>query len=166
MFVVIKKNFQFSLIKKICCNVIYIKMAAHQDGKKKKFKPKIHRTDKDFVIQKDGRVFLKDKKGCSGFIAFYAPWCGYCQDAAPIWNDWADQFENSKTFMFLAVDCTDEANTSKVAGALQIRSYPTIKFIDRETQEILSTDSPDGNIIPRTREGLGGFLKKKGLIKI
>lgn len=137
---------------------------AHQDDKKKKFKPKIHRTDKDFVIQKDGRVFLKGKKGCSGFIAFYAPWCGYCQEAAPIWNDWADQFEGSQSFMFLAVDCTDEAHTAKVAGALQIRSYPTIKFIDQNTQEILSTDSPDGNIIPRTREGLGAFLKKKGLI--
>ena len=138
--------------------------AAHHDDKKKKFKPKIHRTDKDFIIQKDGRVFLKDKKGCSGFVAFYAPWCGYCKDAAPAWNNWADQFENSQSFMFLAVDCTDEANTAKVAAALQIRSYPTIKFIDQITQEILSTDSADGNIIPRTREGLGAFLKKKGVI--
>jgi thiol-disulfide isomerase/thioredoxin len=139
-------------------------MKAREDEEDKgKFKARIHRTDKDFSIQKDGRVFLKDSQGCSGFIALYAPWCGYCKDTAPVWNRWADQFEGT-SFMFLAVDCTDEAHAGKVAAALQIHSYPTVKFIDRRTQEILSTDNPDGSKLARTQEGLGAFLKKQGLV--
>jgi thiol-disulfide isomerase/thioredoxin len=138
-------------------------MSHQEEQKKKKFKPRMHRTDKDFVIQKDGRVFLKDHRGRSGFIAFYAPWCGYCKDTAPSWNHWADQLEGS-SFMFLAVDCTDEARTGQVAGALQIHSYPTVKFIDPLTQEILSTDNTDGSKLARTPEGLGGFLKKQGVL--
>ena len=135
------------------------------EEQKKKFKAHLHRTDKDFIIQKDGRVFLKDSQGCSGFVALYAPWCGYCKDTAPVWNHWADQFEGT-SFMFLAVDCTDEAHTGKVKVALQIDSYPTVKFIDPQTQEILSTVNPDGSKLTRTQEGLGAFLKKRGIIKL
>lgn len=42
------------------------------------------------------------------FIKFYAPWCGACKRAAPIWNELADK--RGKELKIARMDCTQDAN--------------------------------------------------------
>ena len=122
-----------------------------------KFLKESHRTDKDFKIE-NGRVYLK-QKGASGFIAFYAPWCHFCTELAPSWNEYAEKMKGT-SFDFLAVDCTDMA-TNVVASSLNIRGYPTIKYIDPKTGEVVAAEYKDGSSLMRNKEGIMKFLKEK-----
>jgi thiol-disulfide isomerase/thioredoxin len=129
-------------------------------GDKGKFLKDIHLTDTDFEI-KNGRVYLKTK-GDTGFVAFYAPWCHFCTDLAPNWNKYAKQMKES-SFHFLAVDCTS-GNSNVVSSALNIRGYPTIKYIKPKTGEIIAAEYKDGSNIQRTPEGFKQFLKEQGVM--
>jgi thiol-disulfide isomerase/thioredoxin len=122
-----------------------------------KFLKESHRTDKDFTIE-NGRVYLK-QKGATGFIAFYAPWCHFCTELAPSWNEYAEQMKGT-SFNFLAVDCTDIA-TNVVASSLNIRGYPTIKYIHPKTGEVVAAEYKDGSNIMRNKEGIMKFLKEQ-----
>jgi thiol-disulfide isomerase/thioredoxin len=129
-------------------------------GDNGKFLKDIHLSDNDFQIR-NGRVYLKNK-GTTGFIAFYAPWCHFCTDLAPTWNKYAKQMKES-SFNFLAVDCTS-GNCNVVSSALNIRGYPTIKYIKPKTGEVVAAEYKDGNNIQRTPEGFKKFLKEQGVI--
>lgn len=122
-----------------------------------KFLKESHRTDKDFKIE-NGRVYLKEK-GVTGFIAFYAPWCHFCTELAPSWKEYAEKMKGT-SFHFLAVDCTDTA-TNVVASSLNIRGYPTIKYIEPKTGEVVAAEYKDGSNIVRNKEGITKFLKEK-----
>ncbi len=126
----------------------------------KKFLNEIHLTDDDFEIR-DGRVYLKNKDKY-GLIAFYAPWCHFCTELAPYWNQYANQM-NDTSFNFFAVDCTD-SKCQKVANALGISGYPTIKFVDPNTKEVVTTDKQDGGKLDRSKEGIRRFLEQKNII--
>jgi len=128
-------------------------------GADDKFEQKIHRTDKDFEIE-NNTVRLKDNHGA--FIAFYAPWCGYCHQLAPSWNEYAKLMEGS-SFHFLAVDCTDK-DCQKVASALDIQGYPTIMFVDPKTQQVIPAVHKDGTPMDRSKEGINHFLKEKNVL--
>ena len=125
-----------------------------------KFLKDNHRSDKDFRIE-NGRVYLKEK-GVTGFVAFYAPWCHFCTELAPSWNEYAKQMKGS-SFHFLAVDCTSP-DTTVVASSLNIRGYPTIKYIHPKTGEIVAAEYKDGSNLQRTKEGIKKFLKEQGAL--
>lgn len=120
-----------------------------------------HKNDSDFEFR-NGKVYIKDENA-KGLIAFYAPWCHFCKELAPTWNEYSEKMGSSR-FKFLAVDCTNQ-KSSKVTDALGIQGFPTIKYIDPVTREIVSTDSKDGSKLNRSREGLRDFLKSKGLLR-
>jgi thiol-disulfide isomerase/thioredoxin len=128
--------------------------------KEGKFLKEIHKTDDDFKIEK-GRVYLRDKN-TSGFIAFYAPWCHFCVDLAPSWNEYAESM-NDSSFKFLAVDCTQD-NSSSVVERLDIKGYPTIKYIHPKTQEIVTPTYNDGTSLNRSKEGIHRFLVEKRIL--
>jgi thiol-disulfide isomerase/thioredoxin len=125
-----------------------------------KFTKENHRTDKDFRIE-NGRVYLKDQ-GVTGFVAFYAPWCHFCTELAPSWNEYAKKMKDT-SFHFLAVDCTD-TDTRVTSSALNIRGYPTIKYIQPKTGEIVAAEYKDGSTIRRTKEGIMSFLKEQNVM--
>jgi thiol-disulfide isomerase/thioredoxin len=125
-----------------------------------KFLKEIHRTDKDFKIE-NGRVYIKEK-GVTGFIAFYAPWCHFCTELAPSWNEYSEKMKGT-SFNFLAVDCTDMA-TNVVSSSLNIRGYPTIKYIHPTTGEVVAAEYKDGSNIMRNKEGIMKFLKERNAI--
>jgi thiol-disulfide isomerase/thioredoxin len=122
-----------------------------------KFLKEIHRTDNDFKIE-NGRVYLK-QMSVTGFIAFYAPWCHFCTELAPSWNEYAEKMKGS-SFHFLAVDCTD-MHTNVVASSLNIRGYPTIKYIHPKTGEVVAAEYKDGTNLVRTKDGITKFLQEQ-----
>lgn len=136
------------------------KGGANDNENPDKFLKEIHRTDKDFELR-NARVYLKEKN-TTGFIAFYAPWCHFCVELAPSWNEYSKEMGNS-SFKFLAVDCTSDECTS-IVDNLNINSFPTIKYIDPETQEIVSADYLDGSSLVRSPEGILKFLRERKVL--
>jgi thiol-disulfide isomerase/thioredoxin len=126
----------------------------------KEYLEEIHKTDVDFE-EKNGKMYVKGEKG-SGFIAFYAPWCHFCTELAPAWNKYAKSMEGT-SFHFLAVNCTDP-KTVNVVQKLEINGYPTIKFIDPKTKQVVPAQYENGDSIQRTPEGFNKFLKEKKLL--
>lgn len=126
-----------------------------------KFLKDIQVNDEHFELE-NGRVYFKDKK-TNGLIAFYAPWCHFCVELAPAWNQYAKDI-NLSSFKFLAVDCT--SNKSKnIVDLLNITGFPTIKYIDPETHEIVTTDNIDGSKMDRSRKGITKFLRQKKILR-
>ena len=122
----------------------------------------IHKTDDDFTIE-NGSVKLnnEDGKRKGAFVAFYAPWCGYCKMLAPAWNGYAEKLNNSSV-QFLAVDCTNN-NCGKVSSALNIEAYPTVKFVEA-SGEVVTPVYANGDSFDRSPEGIRRFLKEKNLM--
>lgn len=67
---------------------------------------------------------LKNKKG---IICYLASWCGYCVRAKPIIEEVAGILGSS--FPIFYID--NEAYPDFVSKTLKIKSYPTIRYIDR-----------------------------------
>jgi thiol-disulfide isomerase/thioredoxin len=133
-----------------------------QNGGNSEYLENIHKTDDDFTIE-NGSVKLKNEDGNrkGAFVAFYAPWCGYCKMLAPAWNGYAEQLNNSSV-QFLAVDCTNN-KCNKVASALNIEAYPTVKFVEA-SGEVVTPVYQNGEPFDRSPEGIRRFLKEKKLM--
>lgn len=56
-------------------------------------------------------------------VMFYAPWCGHCQDMKEDFEKASKLLNDNATFA--NIDC--EKN-SDICDALEIKSYPTLKF--------------------------------------
>ena len=93
-----------------------------------KYSEVIELTNKDFIM-KNNELILKNKnfKNVDGLIAFYAPWCGHCQNMRDMWSDLAIQFKFK--FSIGAVNCENKKNVSLTMRA-NIEQYPTIKYVD------------------------------------
>jgi protein disulfide-isomerase A6 len=57
-------------------------------------------------------------------VEFYAPWCGHCKRLAPIWDQLAEQADES--LRVGKVDCTTQ---NAVCSRFGVRGYPTIKLL-------------------------------------
>jgi thiol-disulfide isomerase/thioredoxin len=138
------------------------KQPKQQNGGNSEYLENIHKTDDDFTIE-NGSVKLNDEDGNrkGAFVAFYAPWCGYCKMLAPAWNGYAEKLNNSSV-QFLAVDCTKN-NCNKVSSALNIESYPTVKFVEA-SGEVVTPVYQNGDSFDRSPEGIRRFLKEKKLM--
>lgn len=130
-----------------------------QNGGTSEYLEDIHKTDHDFVIENHSVKLKGNRKGA--FISFYAPWCGYCKMLAPSWNSYAEEM-NDSSIQFFAVDCTSN-NCTKVSNALEIQSYPTIKFVEN-SGEVVTPVYQNGEPFDRSPEGIRRFLKEKKLM--
>ncbi len=62
---------------------------------------------------------LKSQK--SGYVLFFADWCGHCKQLKPIW----EQLANTKThYLVAAVDCT--SGNKDLMSKFEITGFPTI----------------------------------------
>ncbi|ORX84912.1 thioredoxin-domain-containing protein [Basidiobolus meristosporus CBS 931.73] len=78
------------------------------------------------------------------FVKFYAPWCGHCQALAPIWVEVGEALRGK--INVAEVNCE---MYGQFCSTEEIRSYPTIKFIQEGSVTLY-----DGG---RTLEALSNF---------
>ncbi len=85
-------------------------------------------------------------------VEFYAPWCGHCKKLAPIFDDLGKHFQDREDLVIAKMDST----ANEVEG-ISIGGFPTLKFIKKETNEIVDYNGG------RTLEDLIKFLESGGV---
>ena len=99
-----------------------------------------HLTDETF------KSFLKKKKHT--LVFFYAPWCGHCKAAKPLFTEAAEEISDKKTAL-AAIDCTKHQS---ICSDHDVRGYPTIKYFNYGKNEFKYMG-------PRTTDGFVSFMK-------
>lgn len=67
---------------------------------------------------------LKDSE--FAVVKFYAPWCGYCQDFAPIYEEAAKRIKKANDTVLVAKINVDEFD--EIAETYDIEGLPTVKW--------------------------------------
>ncbi|XP_012527673.1 protein disulfide-isomerase [Monomorium pharaonis] len=84
-------------------------------------------------------------------VEFYAPWCGHCQQLAPIYEKLGDKYKDNDKLVIAKMDAT--ANELE---DVKITSFPTITLYKRETNEAVEFKGE------RTLEDLSRFVESGG----
>jgi thioredoxin domain-containing protein 10 len=78
-------------------------------------------------------------------IKFYAPWCHHCQQLEPTYNNVAERiYHQHETLIVGRVDCT---RASRVCEQFSVNSYPSIKFINKNSNVDYRGDRSEGSIL-------------------
>ena len=77
------------------------------------------------VVRLDKDNFEEKIKTGVAFIKFYAPWCGFCQDLAPVWDELAKKFESDGKVKIAKLDCTE---AQSVCQENEVKGYPTLSY--------------------------------------
>ena len=59
----------------------------------------------------------------SVFVEFYAPWCGHCQQLAPIWDKLGQHFEDDSHVIIAKID-----STANELEGISVNGFPTLKY--------------------------------------
>jgi thiol-disulfide isomerase/thioredoxin len=66
------------------------------------------------------------------FVLFYVPWCGYCKNILPIWDQLSQKYGQNGNVDIMKVNCEKFTNMATKHG---VDSYPTIKFFPNGIQD-------------------------------
>lgn len=84
-------------------------------------------------------------------VEFYAPWCGHCQQLAPIYEALGEKYKDNENIIIAKMDAT--ANELE---DIKIDSFPIITLYKNETNEAAMYGGE------RTLEGLSKFIDSNG----
>ena len=97
-------------------------------------------THKEMVVDSESDVFIK----------YYAPWCGHCQQMAPMWEELANELKDVQGLVLADMDTT----SNEVEG-LELEGFPTLKlYLKGKKTAPLEFDGD------RTPEDLKAYLKE------
>jgi thiol-disulfide isomerase/thioredoxin len=71
---------------------------------------------------------LKNKE--SGYVLFYADWCGHCKKLKPIWEEFKNDSKD-KGFMVSSFDCSkgsEDPNIGELTGRFGVKGFPTVHY--------------------------------------
>jgi protein disulfide-isomerase A1 len=85
------------------------------------------------------------------FVEFYAPWCGHCKQLSPIWDELAEKYKDSSDIVIAKMD-----STANEVEDIKVQSFPTLKYIKKDTNEIIDYSGP------RTLDGFVKFIDGGG----
>ncbi|KAG5322628.1 PDI isomerase, partial [Pseudoatta argentina] len=85
------------------------------------------------------------------FVEFYAPWCGHCQQLAPIYDQLGEKYKNNNKLVIAKMDAT--ANELE---DIKVLNFPTLTLYKKETNEAVEYNGE------RTLEGLSKFIESGG----
>lgn len=96
-------------------------------------------------------------------VAFTAPWCGYCKQLKPEWEEAAEKLsEESITMAWV-----DATANQQLAALFQVQGYPTIKLFEAGTPKnpTMATTYEGPRQAPGIVESLLQELEKAGVLK-
>ncbi|KAL6265175.1 hypothetical protein P5V15_005260 [Pogonomyrmex californicus] len=93
-------------------------------------------------------VFNKEK---DVLVEFYAPWCGHCQQLAPIYEQLGEKYKDDDKLIIAKMDAT-----ANELADIKVSSFPKIVLYKKETNEGVEYNGE------RTLEGLSKFIDSNG----
>ena len=88
-------------------------------------------TNNDNVVVLNDTNFHDTISGQSHawLVEFYASWCGYCRNFAPVFKQFANEVSDWGDVIRVAViDCGDAINAEKICKDANLTGYPTLKY--------------------------------------
>lgn len=82
---------------------------------------------------------------------FYAPWCGYCKDLMPIYDEVVKNHPNKN---IIKINCDENKDLAKKHD---ITSYPTIKYLGKGIKDTTDSIIYTGE---RTVKGISDWIKQ------
>eukprot|EP01126_Amoeba_proteus_P052951 TRINITY_DN6433_c0_g1_i3.p1 TRINITY_DN6433_c0_g1~~TRINITY_DN6433_c0_g1_i3.p1 ORF type:complete len:498 (-),score=89.97 TRINITY_DN6433_c0_g1_i3:168-1553(-) len=65
-------------------------------------------------------------------VEFYSPYCSYCQELEPVWNELGEKFKSEDSVLITKIDVSLKANT--IPGH-PVRGVPTIKLFSAQKKD-------------------------------
>lgn len=112
-----------------------------EDWDKNPVKVLVNSNFEEVAMNKDKNVLVE----------FYAPWCGHCQQLAPIYEALGEKYKDREDIVIAKIDAT--ANEFE---DIKIINYPTITLFKKDTNEAVNYNGV------RTLEGFSKFLDTDG----
>ncbi|XP_012231609.1 protein disulfide-isomerase [Linepithema humile] len=84
-------------------------------------------------------------------VEFYAPWCGHCQQLAPIYEQLGEKYKDNDKLVIAKMDAT--ANELE---DVRVTSFPTLTLYKKETNQAVEYNGE------RTLDGLSKFIETGG----
>lgn len=85
----------------------------------------LHLSKKNFIIEKNNKLFIKTNQNTNGFIIIYSPFCEVCKNHAEQWEEYATLLKNRFFISVLNAYGPD----GDLSSYLSVKGYPTIKLI-------------------------------------
>jgi len=84
-------------------------------------------------------------------VEFYAPWCGFCKELAPVYEELAEKYKDNEDYIIAKID----AIANEVED-IRVPSFPTIKYYPKDNGQVIDFDGD------RTLDGFVRFLESGG----
>lgn len=87
------------------------------------------------------------------FVEFYAPWCDFCKQLAPLWDKLGEKYADHADIVIAKMDAT-----ANEIPDLEIRGFPTLKYFPTEGKEAVDYNGH------QTLEKMSEFLDSGGVV--